>query len=95
MNDQLCRGEVCSNHSGQDEKIKAASRQVGITNWMLGILITVILGVGGALYTQLQTVVIAMAQVTTRLTAFEERIQRMDLADQRLSDRLDRIEGRK
>ena len=95
MSDQVCRGDVCSNHSGQDEKIKAASKQVSITNWMLGTLITVIIGVGGALYTQLQSVAIAMAQVTTRLTAFEERIQRMDMVDQRLNDRMDRVEGRR
>jgi len=90
-----CQSGVCASHSGQDEKIKAANRQQSITNWMLGILIGVILTVGGSLYIQLQAVALSMAQVTTRLTAFEERIARMDMVDQRFSDRLDRIEGRR
>ena len=86
---------VCANHSGHEEKIKATNRQQSITNWMLGILIGTILTVGGSLYVQLQAVAVAMASVTTRLTAFEERIQRLDTVDQRIIERLDRVEGRR
>ena len=90
-----CRADgICQEHSGQSEKIKAANRQQSITNWMLGILITVILLVGGSLYAQLQALVVSMSQVTTRLTAYEERFQRLEVTDQRIFDRLDKLESR-
>ena len=90
-----CKGEgLCVEHTGQSEKIKSTNRQQATTNWMLGILISVILLVGGSLYTQMQALTVALTQVTAKLSAYDERFQRLEATDQRIFDRLDKLEGR-
>ncbi len=90
-----CKGEgLCAEHTGQTEKIKSTNRQQATTNWMIGILISVILLVGGSIYNQLQALVVGLSQVTTRLMTYEDRFQRLEATDQRIVDRLDKLESR-
>jgi hypothetical protein len=63
--------------------------------WLLGILIGTIFTVGGALYSQISALNASVSTFTTRLTVFEDRIQRLDSIDQKIIERLDRIEGRR
>lgn len=78
---------VCAAHSGQDEKIKGVGRQLGVLIWMLGILTAVIIGVGGALWSQLSSLSVSVATFTSRTAAFEARLEKLESRQDRLEQR--------
>jgi hypothetical protein len=90
-----CDHPVCPSHSGQDEKIRSAFAKMNLLIWMIGILIMVIIAVGGALYSGVSAVHVAVAGYSSRITAVEESLKKLEAADQRLNDRVDRLESRK
>lgn len=82
---------LCAEHSGQVERIKGVGNQLKLLNGLIVVLITVIATVGGSLYFQIQNVVVSIAGYQTRFAGFEDRLQRLDAADQRMSERIDQI----
>ncbi len=90
---EKCETEVCAAHSGQNEKIRSAFAKVNLLVWMMGGLIFATITVGGVLYASVQSVQITMAGYSSQLNNINERLRMLDAADQRLSDRLDRLEG--
>ena len=54
---------------------------------MLGILTAVIIGVGGALWSQLSSLSVSVATFTSRTAALEARIEKIEARQDRLEQR--------
>lgn len=92
MGDLESNHENCVAHSGQEERIRAIGGKMNLVLWLLGILIAIIISLGGALYNSVQAVSYAIAGYGSKFSAIEAKIQQLDGTDQRLLDRLERLE---
>ena len=84
--------ENCSEHSGQDERIIGVSGKMSLMLWLLGILITVMIGSTAALYSSIQALNYSMASMSGRFASIEAKLTILDANDSRAQSRLDRLE---
>lgn len=85
----------CPAHTGQEERIKSAFSKVNLLIWMIGLMIVILTTVGGVLYSSIQAVQISLAGYSPRLTTIEEKLRAFEVNDQRITDRLDRMDQKK
>lgn len=92
MGDQELCHENCAAHSGQQEKIHGVSGKMNLVLWLLGILITVIVGVGGGLYSSVQALNVSLASFAGKFSTVEMRLTNLETSGFRVVDRIDRLE---
>ncbi|OHD24196.1 MAG: hypothetical protein A2Y38_24910 [Spirochaetes bacterium GWB1_59_5] len=87
--------ENCPDHSGQEERIVGVSGKMTLVLWLLGILITVMIGATAALYSSIQALNYTMANMSGRFAGIEAKLTILEANDQRAQSRLDRLESEK
>lgn len=85
----------CPEHSGQEEKIRGVSGKMSLILWMLGLLIAVMMSSSAALYSSIQALNYNMANMSGRFSSIEAKLLVLEANDQRVNNRLDRMENEK
>ncbi len=86
-----CR-ENCQEHTGQEERIKSVGGKMTLVLWLLGILISTILGSSVALYTSIQSLNFAIAGMSGRFSSIEAKLTILEATDTRITDRITELE---